>query len=420
MKNYSFYDVDTVMLAEKYGTPLYIMSEDYILDRVHEIREKFLDRYDNTRAFYASKAFINKEMARIMKREALGVDVVSAGELYTVMSVDFPAEDILLHGNSKSREELSMAIDYGVARIIVDSLDELNRIDEISREKKKRVGILFRINPGVTTDTHKYIQTGQTDSKFGVPILDGHIYDVIEKALEMEYIDFKGIHFHIGSQLFGNGYYVTAIETVAIMIKEIKERFGVEVDELNTGGGYGIHYEEDEERRSIDFYTSRIMDSIEKNAKRYGFKKPTIMIEPGRWVVGEAGMTIYKVESTKVIGDIKTYINVDGSMADNPRPSLYDAKYEAMVVNKSDEVKDSTYTIAGRCCESGDLLVESVKLPKVEVGDYIGIFSTGAYNYSMATSYNRLLTPAVVMVRDGVDRLIVKRESFDDLVKNDL
>lgn len=420
MENYKFYGADTVKMADKYGTPLYLMSEDYIVERLDEIKKGFLRKYKNTRAFYASKAFLNKEMARIIKREGLGIDVVSAGELYTAMAVGFPSEDILLHGNSKSEEELSMAIDYGVARIVVDSLDELYRIDRISREKEKRVGILFRINPGVTTDTHKYIQTGQTDSKFGVPILDGHIYDVIEKALKMDYIDFKGIHFHIGSQLFGNGYYVTAIETVSIMIREIKDRFGCEVEELNTGGGYGISYEEGEARRDIDFYTDRIMEAIEKNSLRYGFKLPVIMIEPGRWIVGEAGMTVYKVESMKEIGDIKTYVNVDGSMADNPRPSLYDAKYQASLLNKWQGERDNIYTIAGRCCESGDLLVEGVALPEVEVGDYIGVFATGAYNYSMASQYNRLLRPAVVMIRGGEDRLIVRRESYDDLLKNDI
>lgn len=420
MGNYKFYGVDTIYLAEKYGTPLYVMSEDHIIDRIKEIRKDFLDKYENTKAFYAGKAFLNKEIARIMKREGLGIDVVSPGELYTLISVDFPAENILLHGNSKTYEELEMAIDYGVGRIVVDSYDELMRIKEVAKNKGKVASILFRINPGVTTDTHKYVQTGQTDSKFGIPTLDGQFFDVFESIINEEYIDFKGLHFHIGSQLFGNGYYANAIENISYIINEINQRYNIEVKELNTGGGYGIQYNDNEERKPLYFYINKIMDTLDICSKKYGYRKPLVMIEPGRWMVGEAGITIYNVESIKEIGDIKTYLNVDGSMADNPRPSLYNAEYKAIIGNKYKEENEKTYTVAGRCCESGDLLVESVRLPIAEIGDKIIIFATGAYNFSMASSYNRLRTPAMVMIKNGEDRIVVNRQSYEDLIKNDI
>ncbi len=420
MTNFKFAECDTVYLAKKYGTPLYVVSEDYIMDRIEEIKKGFMKKYDNTGVVYASKAFLTKEMARIIKREGIGMDVVSGGELFTAMEVNFPPEKIVFHGNNKTLDELEMAVDYGVGRIVVDNLYELKLLNHIAKEYNKKVDILYRITPGINSHTHKYIQTGQVDSKFGIPTNGDKIFKAIEKAMNLENINLLGFHFHIGSQLLDNITYLKAIKTVTKLMKEVKIKYGFETKELNTGGGYGIQYGEGEKRNPISFYTDPIMREIAKNCKAYGLKMPKITIEPGRWIVGEAGITLYTVGSIKEIPGIRTYVGVDGGMADNPRPSLYEAKYDGIIANKANENPSQVVTIAGKCCESGDILIWDLKVPKIETGDILGVFSTGAYNYSMASNYNKIPRPAVVMVRDGVDRLIVRRETYEDILKNEI
>ncbi|MBU5425226.1 diaminopimelate decarboxylase [Tissierella pigra] len=420
MKNLMFAGCDIVKLAEKYKTPLYIMSEDYIVERLREIKNDFLNRHEKTRAVYASKAFLTKEMARIVHREGIGMDVVSGGELYTAMKAEFPMEDIIFHGNNKTIDELELAIENNVGRIVVDHIEEMDLIEEIAKEKNKKVYILFRISPGLESDTHKYIQTGQVDSKFGIPLTEKTISSAMEKALNLEFTELLGFHFHIGSQLSDNENHIKAIDIMTKLMKKVKDEYGFITKELNTGGGYGIHYSEDEHRKPLSYYTDSIMIEIEKQCKSYDLERPLIIIEPGRWVVGEAGMTIYSIGAIKEIPGVRTYISIDGGMPDNPRPSLYEAKYEGVIINKIHEEPTEIVTIAGKCCESGDILIWDLKIPKVERGDFLGVLSTGAYNYSMSSNYNRIPRPAVVMITEGKDRLIVKRETYDDILRNDL
>ncbi|CAK7078003.1 diaminopimelate decarboxylase [uncultured Tissierella sp.] len=420
MNNYIFAGCDTVKLAEKYKTPLYVMSEDYIKDRLREIREDFLDKHPKTMAVYASKAFLTKEMARIIKKSAIGMDVVSGGELYTAIQVEFPMEKIIFHGNNKTIDELELAIENNVGRIVVDHLEEMDIIEEIAKKYNKKVHILFRISPGIDSHTHKYIQTGQVDSKFGIPLDEKTIKAAMEKVLKLEFTELLGFHFHIGSQISDNGNHIKAIQIMMQLMKKVKDEYGFIVKELNTGGGYGIHYSEGEERKPLAYFTDSIIEEIEDRCKEYELERPLVIIEPGRWVVGEAGITIYTVGAIKEIPGIRTYVSIDGGMPDNPRPSLYEAKYEAIVINKAGEELTDVVTVAGKCCESGDILIWDLKVPKVETGDMLAVLSTGAYNYSMSSNYNRIPRPAVVMLSEGKDRLIVKRENYDDILRNDI
>lgn len=420
MNNYIFAGCDTVQLAKKYGTPLYLMSEDYIKDRCREIREDFLGKYPNTRAVYASKAFLTKEMARIIKREGIGIDVVSGGELYTAIQVDFPMEKVIFHGNNKSYDEIELAIENNVGRIVVDNIGELDLIEDIARKHNKKTKILFRISPGIESHTHKYIQTGQVDSKFGIPLDNRVIREAMEKAMKLKFVELLGFHFHIGSQITENTNHLKAINIITQLMKKVKDDYGFITKELNTGGGYGIHYAEDEKRKALSYFTDSIMKEIEENCKEYELETPIVIIEPGRWLVGEAGVTIYTIGAIKEIPGIRTYVSVDGGMPDNPRPSLYEAKYEGIVANKIGQDLTEVVTIAGKCCESGDILIWDLKVPKIEPGDMLAVLSTGAYNYSMSSNYNRILKPAVVMLSEGKDRLIVKRETYEDLLRNDI
>ncbi|MCB5558914.1 diaminopimelate decarboxylase [Anaerosalibacter bizertensis] len=420
MANFLFSNTDTVKLAEKYGTPLYVVSEDIIVERCNEIKRDFTERHKNTMAVYASKAFLTKEMARIIKREGLGMDVVSGGELYTAIKVDFPMEKIVFHGNNKTLNEIEMAVKHNVGRIVVDNFYELDLLGKVAKKYKKKANILFRITPGVDSHTHKYIRTGQIDSKFGIPLNENIIHKAILKAMELEYVELKGFHFHIGSQLQENETHVKAIKIIASLMNEVKNDIGFITKELNTGGGYGIHYNGNEHRKPLRYFTDAIMEELEKECEKYNLERPKVIIEPGRWIVGEAGITLYTIGSIKNIPGIRTYVGIDGGMPDNPRPSLYNAKYEALVANKMDEEPKNIVTVAGKCCESGDILIWDLKVPYIESGDILAVLSTGAYNYSMASNYNRIPRPAVVMVSNGKDRLIVKRETYDDIIKNEI
>jgi len=420
MANFHFAGMDTVYLAKKYGTPLYIVSEDYILDRLQEIKREFLQKYENTEMFYASKAFLTKEMARIIKREKIGMDVVSGGELYTAMEVGFPPDKIIFHGNNKIPDELDMAVKYGIGRIIVDNLYELMLLNDIGKEYNKNISILFRITPGVNSHTHRYMQTGQVDSKFGIPLSEGVIFKAIEKAMNLNNINLLGFHFHIGSQITDNITYIEAIKNVTKLMKEVKEKFNFSTKELNVGGGYGIKYVKDEEGKSIHYYTDAMMNEIFIKCKLYGLEIPKVVIEPGRWVVGEAGITLYTIGSIKEIPGVRTYASIDGGMTDNPRPSLYQAKYKGIIANKIHKEPTRKVTIAGKCCESGDVLIWDLEVPPIEAGDILAVLSTGAYNYSMSSNYNKIPKPAVVMIKKGIDRLIVKRETYDEMLKNEI
>lgn len=417
--NLSVSGCDCIELVKKYGTPLYIMDEGEIRRRCQDIRKNHIDKYEGF-AVYASKAFLNKEMCRIIRSEGLGLDVVSGGELYTAHSVNFPMEKIVFHGNNKTLEELEMAINYDVGIIVVDNFLEIDNLENLLSEKNKKMNVLMRVTPGVDCDTNDYIKTGKIDSKFGFSLYDRSAEKAVEKILSCKHMIFKGLHAHIGSQLAENSAYKKEIEVLASFALSIYQRFKCQIEILNVGGGFGIFYAKDDIRHDISYYTDLINDTVIKEFKKNKLMKPKVVIEPGRWICGEAGVTLYTIGSIKEIKDIKKYVAVDGGMTDNPRQALYNAHYTAVIANKKDENTDEIVTVAGKCCESGDILIKDIKLPVVRNGDILAVLSTGAYNYSMSNNYNRIRKPAVIMVKDGIDRVIVKRQSYEEIISNDI
>ncbi len=411
---------DTVELAKKYGTPLYVYSENDIVKKCDELKECFLNKYENTRAAYASKAFSCMAVYKLMEREGMCLDIVSGGELYTAIKANFPAERIEFNGNNKLKSEIEQAVDYNIGRIVVDGLNEIDLIEKVCEEKGKKMNILMRVTPGVKSDSHDYIVTGKKDSKFGIPLDEDVIYPHIEKAINSKYVNFLGFHFHVGSQLNDNKSHLAALETMLKLVKDTKEKFNYVVTELNIGGGFGIKYTEDDTRKPYSYFLEPIMLRIEKFCEEIKIKRPAIVIEPGRSIVGEGGITLYTVGSIKDIRGVRKYVAVDGGMTDNLRPALYQATYDAIIANKASEGKNDKVTICGKCCESGDILIKDIYLPKANSGDILAVYSTGAYGYSMASNYNKNNIPAVVLVKDGKDELIVKRQSYEDMIKNEL
>lgn len=417
--NLLFMGHDTVELANKYGTPLYVLSEDIIRQRCRELKANFLHKYENTKAAYASKAFLTITMCKIIESEGLLLDVVSGGELFTALKAEFPMDRIMFHGNNKSYEEIEMAIDNNVGRIVVDNIDEIDIIDEIANRQKKKVNILIRVSPGIEGKTHKYISTGQKDSKFGIPLAKGIIDKAVLKAIEYKNIELMGFHFHLGSNLYDKNVYALAVEVLLNLVKLFYDEFGFVTKELNTGGGFGIYYNKADEVKELAYYTDAIMTKVSSYCKKLGIHIPTIIIEPGRWIVGEAGITLYRVGTVKDIPNIRTYVSIDGGLPDNPRPALYNAKYEAIVANKSNLKPNKSVTIAGKCCETGDILIWDLIVPKIERGDILAVLSTGAYNYSMSSNYNKLPKPAVVLLRKDKEYVIVRRETYEDLISKE-
>lgn len=413
--------VDVMDLKEKYGTPLYVMDEDMIRSHLRTYREALATHYNgNGLCQFASKAFCTKYMCNIVAEEGLGLDVVSGGELYTALSAKFPADKICFHGNNKTKDELTFAIGHDVGTIVVDNRFELEQIDNIAGDMGKVQNVIFRIKPGIDAHTHDFIMTGQIDSKFGFALETGEALDAVQGVKDKKNLCYKGLHCHIGSQIFDVEPFRETARVMMQFIKEIKDKLDLETEELDLGGGFGIRYVESDDPISYDKYIEAVSQEVKEQANILGVKIPKILMEPGRSVVAPAGITVYEVGCVKEIPDIRTYVSVDGGMADNPRYIMYGAEYSAVLANKAGESADCTYTVAGKCCESGDILIEKAKLPKVEVGDTLCVLATGAYNYSMASNYNRIPRPAVVMVSGGKDKLIVKRETYEDLIQNDL
>lgn len=411
---------DTVELAKEYGTPLYVMDEEHIRQTCREYYQAFTGKYSNSQVIYASKAFMNLTMARIIAEEKLGLDVVSGGELHTALKAGFPSERIYFHGNNKSPVELAMAVKAKIGRIVVDNHYELGLLNEIAGREGVRVNIMLRLTPGIEAHTHEYIQTGQIDSKFGMAIETGQAMEIVKAALAAENLELKGLHCHIGSQIFETNSFSHAAEIMMEFIKKVKSETGQTMAELNLGGGFGIYYKKGDTPRPIMEFAELIMNAVQEKAQMFNLPVPKIIVEPGRSIVGTAGTTLYSVGSIKDIPAIRTYVAVDGGMTDNPRPALYQAKYEAMVAGKADVPAEELVSITGKCCESGDMLIWDIKLPKVSPGDILAISSTGAYGYSMSSNYNRLPRPAVVLVKNGQADVIVARETYDDLLRNDI
>lgn len=420
-KHLTIAGVDAVSLCEKYKTPLYVFDGDLIRQNCR-VYKNAIDKYYNGNglALYASKAFSCVGIYKVVEEEGLGVDVVSGGELYSALKAGFPKEKIYFHGNNKSYEELEMAVSEGVGRIIVDNLYEMSMLNEILRKQGKKADIMFRIKPGVDAHTHDFVKTGQIDSKFGVAIENGEAFNIIKEAKNYDTLNVVGIHCHIGSQIFDLEPFCHAAEVMMDFMAEVKEKLGVEIKELNLGGGFGIKYLETDDPVEYDEYIKAVSETVKKKAEEKGLLMPKIIMEPGRSLVGAAGVTLYTVGAVKEIENIRKYVFVDGGMADNPRYIMYGADYTALIANKADEEKKDTVTIAGKCCESGDLIGENMPLQYAESGDILAVLSTGAYNYSMASNYNRLTRPAVVMLSEGKDFLLVKRESYEDIIKNDI
>ncbi len=412
---------DTVELAKKFGTPLYAFDENEIRKNLRTFRDSMNEYYgSNGLAVYASKAFNCKEMCRICAQEGTGIDVVSGGELYTALSVGFSAENIVFHGNNKTYAELCAAVENGVGRIVVDNIDELEMLSKIAAEQGKTAGIMFRIKPGIDAHTHDFIKTGQIDSKFGFALETGEAMDAVKKALATPNVKLRGLHCHIGSQIFDIDPFELAAKVMLELFKAVKDETGAELEELNLGGGFGIKYLESENPKPYGEYMKSVSAVVREYCEKLGLKMPFVLIEPGRSVVGAAGLTLYTVGCVKKIPDIRTYVSVDGGMADNPRYALYHADYEVVCANKASEERSEVVTVAGKCCESGDLIQENTKLQSVEAGDILAVLSTGAYNYSMASNYNRIPRPPVVMVKDGAARLVIRRETYEDVANCDI
>lgn len=410
---------DTVELAQKYGTPLFIVDEATLRGQCQSFVKSFGSKGVDFEVIYASKAFSCVAMCQIAKQEGLGLDIMSGGELFTAIKAGFPMEKTYMHGNNKEPAELELALDNSVGRIVVDSFNELELLNSIAAKKGKVQPILLRITPGIKPQTHSYIQTGQVDSKFGFGLQDGLALSAVKKALEYANLELKGIHAHIGSQIFELGSFEKAIEIILGFIKQVKDETGLTLAELNAGGGLGIKYKQADEPSTIEEYAQVITDGVKQEAARLGLSAPKIMVEPGRAIVANAGVTLYTVGTIKEIPNIRTYVSVDGGMSDNLRPMLYGAVYEALLANRAAEKANTTVTVAGKHCESGDILIKDAELPHPEVGDILCTPATGAYGYVMANNYNRQPRPAVVMVKDGRDKEIIRRETFDDLVRLD-
>ncbi|AIS52961.1 diaminopimelate decarboxylase LysA [Thermoanaerobacter kivui] len=411
---------DTVTLANKFGTPLYVIDEELLRQNCRAFYNGFKKNYPGNEVIYASKAFMTMAICKIIEEENLGLDVVSGGELYTALKAGFPAEKIYLHGNNKSKEELIMALENDIGRIIVDNWYELNMLNDLARMMNKVPNIYIRVSPGVEAHTHQYVKTGQIDSKFGFPLFNGDAMRAIEYALTLENVNIVGLHSHIGSQIFDAESYKAEIEIMMNFLKLVKEFLGWEVGELDLGGGFGIAYVEEDDPQPIEQIAQEIMQAVKEYSVALNIKMPNIIVEPGRSIIGNAGTTLYTVGAIKDIPGVRKYVSVDGGMSDNIRTALYGAKYDAIVANKAKNIKSEKVSIAGKLCESGDMLIWDITLPKIEEGDILAVTCTGAYNYSMASNYNRLPRPAAVLVYNGHADIIVARETYEDLIRNDV
>jgi diaminopimelate decarboxylase len=411
---------DTVELAETFGTPLYIMDEALIRENCRAIVKSFCSAYPDVEIVYAAKAFFTMAMAKIIEQEGLSIDVVSGGELYTAYNSGFPMDRVYFHGNNKSPEELRMAVEWDVAHIVIDNMAEMDLLERLAVICGKRPKVLIRVSPGVTGDTHQYIQTGQLDSKFGFPLFGGMALDAALRASNSPHMVFEGLHCHIGSQILDIDAFTTAAGTMTRFAIGLCRDLGITTNILNLGGGYGVCYTNGDKALLPDMISNSIAETVKKGFAEGGIPLPRLVVEPGRFIVGNAGTTLYTVGSTKEIPGVRKFVFVDGGMADNPRPALYNAKYRACVANNMNGSPKELVTIAGKCCESGDILVTDASIPRVDRGDLVAILTTGAYNYSMSSNYNRLARPAAVLVNSGRANLIIKRETYDDIIRNDI
>lgn len=418
--NLSIGGVDTVELIKEFKTPLYVMDQELIETTIDKMKAAFKSTRFNTRIAYAGKAFLSTGMIKLVESKELDLDVVSGGELYTAYKAGFPMNKVHLHGNNKLVNEIEMAVEFGIDTIVVDNEDEIDKIERICREKGKKQAVLVRIDPGIEAHTHHYIKTSGLTSKFGISLFQDNLFDIIKRLNDSEWIEFKGFHTHIGSQIFQSAFFIFALDEIFKYLDKLKKELGIVVHTVNMGGGFGVYYKEGDDPKPIEEVLSEIITYTEAMEIKYqiGFKE--LCIEPGRSIVGNAGTTLYEVGGIKETVGGKTYVFIDGGMSDNIRTALYQAEYEAGVVNKLNDTDVREITLAGKLCESGDIIIEKGKLPKAtEIGDIVAVTTTGAYCYTMSSNYNRMMRPAVVFVKDGKAKVAVKRETLDDLIRND-
>lgn len=409
---------DAVELARRFGTPLYVVDEQYLRETCREFRSAFESRYPNSHISFSSKAFTTMAICRIVEAEGLGVDVSSGGELHTALSAGVAPSKIVMHGSNKSAEEMRMAVAARVSRIGIDCLEEIEALQSIASAEKATLEVLVRVAPGVEADTHTHIQTGKVDTKFGFSIAGGAAKEAVAKVLEAPNLTMRGINCHIGSQIFDLGPFREAVEMMVGLAAELRDELGVVVEDLDLGGGLGVHYVAEDNPPSLEEYAEAVTGAVREGCGKHCLPLPRLILEPGRRLIGEAGTTLYTVGVVKHIPSLRTYVSVDGGMSDNPRPALYEARYDALVANKAKEPRTGKVTVSGKHCETDTLIVD-LEAPEIESGDILAVQTTGAYNYSMASNYNRLPRPAAVLVSGGEADVIVERESLDDLLRCD-
>ena len=411
---------DAAELVKEFGTPLYAMDEAYLMHTATRMRHALTEKYPNSLVCYASKAFSCTAIYQMFSLLGLGADVASGGELYTAVKAGMDPARLYFHGNNKLSKELTAALDANVHAVVIDSLYEIQLLNELCGARHQRQGVLIRVNPGIDAHTHHFIQTARVDSKFGFSIADGAALTAVKEILKQPNLEFLGIHCHIGSQIFEVMPFTLAVDKMTDFMVVLSKACGVEVRELNMGGGYGVTYTQEDKPLEPEDYIGAIADKLTACIAQKALNTPKLIIEPGRSLVGEAGITLYSIGAIKEIEGIKKYISVDGGMFENPRCALYDAKYEAVLALRALESGTETVTVAGKCCESGDILAKDILLPRAKSGEILAIFTTGAYHYSMASNYNRNVVPPVVLCKNGKARYMIKPQSYADIVSRDV
>lgn len=409
---------DVASLAGEFGTPLYVMDEKTIREKCREYTVSFRSRYPNVEVVYAAKALCTAAVLKITGSEGLGVDVAGGGELFTALKAGCSPKKIYFHGNNKSKNEIREGLKAGVGRFVVDNLFELKNLDEISGGMGIRADILIRINPGIEAHTHEFVRTGQVDSKFGIP--KDKVLDAVMLIDKMKNVNFSGLHSHIGSQILDVAPFVANLDVLLELSKDIHNKTGIHAEEISIGGGLGIDYSGNTEVPSIKFFAETIASHLKNRCVKLNIAEPKLILEPGRSIIAASGVTLYSIGVIKDIPGIRKYVVVDGGMADNPRYMLYQSRYDALIANKADKERTCKMTVAGRFCESGDVILKDIMLQEAEVGDLLAVLCTGAYNYSMASNYNRVPRPAMVLVNDGAATLIIGRESYEDVASKDI
>ena len=412
---------DTTLLAKEYGTPLYVLDEDLMRKNCRDYKKALDSFYDgNGLIIFASKALCTMYTSKLIAEEGLGADAVSGGEIYTLYNAGFPMENVFFHGNNKTRNEIELAMDCNVGHFVVDNKYELDLINEIALQKNIIQKILFRIKPGIDAHTHDFVKTGQIDSKFGVALENGEAFEIYKYAATLSGVQLDGVHCHIGSQIFEFEPFCEAAKVMMTFIADLQDKLSLKIKILNLGGGFGIKYDNNDDPLTPTEYIQKTAEAVKEVAEDRNIELPYLVFEPGRSIVAPAGITLYTVGGVKEIENVRTYVSIDGGMGDNPRYILYGAKYSAVVANNVAAKPVAPVTIAGKCCESGDLIQENIMMPQIKVGDIIAVLATGAYNYSMASNYNRIPRPPIVAVKGNEKKIIVKRETYDDIIKNDV